>query len=178
MTPTLMVFSHYAREHAAAVRQTLLDVYAEVYAEEAATDPFFSLPRFADRLSGHIGSPGWACVIGSVGDETVGYAYGRPDTAADWEDVTSATEDIAAFSEDTFGLCEIMVRTPWRGAGIARTLHDELMRERTERRASLLVEETHPRVRATYGRWGYRTVGRLRPADDAPVYEAMVMDLG
>lgn len=174
---SVLTISRYGRGHIAQVRQLLLDVYAEVYAAEAASDPFFSLPRFERRLDGHAANPGWACVIGSVHDDPVGYAYGRPDTAADWDNVSDASEDVEAFAAGTFGLCEIMVRKSWRGSGIARTLHDELMRDRPETRASLLVEVTHPRVLATYERWGYRAVGRLHPAEDAPHYNAMVLDL-
>jgi GNAT superfamily N-acetyltransferase len=178
MTPgSVLTISRYKRGHAGEVRQSLVDVYGEVYAIEAAADPFFSVPRFAARLDGHTATPGWACVVGTVGDDIVGYAYGRPDSASDWEDVTGATEDVSRFASGTFGLCEIMVREPWRGTGIARQLHDELMQDRPEARASLLVEETHPRVRATYERWGYRTVGQLKPAADAPVYYAMILDL-
>jgi hypothetical protein len=53
-----------------------LDVYAEVYAKEITTDPFFSLERFAERLNGHSSRSGWACVVGEVEGDVVGYAYG------------------------------------------------------------------------------------------------------
>ncbi|SEG85808.1 Acetyltransferase (GNAT) domain-containing protein [Actinacidiphila yanglinensis] len=178
MTPgSVLTISHYRPHHAPDIRRRLLDVYAEVYAAEAAEDPFFSLPAFTRRLDRHTSHPGWACVIGTVGADTVGYAYGRPDSESDWADVTDTIEDVAAFAEGTFGLCEIMVRQAWRGTGIARTLHDELMNGRAETRASLLVEETHPRVRQTYQRWGYRVVGHLQPVSDAPLYHAMILKL-
>jgi hypothetical protein len=80
-------------------------------------------------------------------------------------------------AEGTFGLCEIMVRTPWRKKGYARGIHDELMRQRTEARASLLVDHEHPKVRDLYGAWGYRKVGETRPFPDSPLYDAMVLDL-
>ncbi|MGW0819894.1 GNAT family N-acetyltransferase [Streptomyces sp. NPDC002845] len=79
--------------------------------------------------------------------------------------------------EGTFGLCEIMVRTPWRGKGIARGIHDELMRLRTETRASLLVDSQRPKVRALYESWGYRKVGQMQPFEDSPRYDAMVLDI-
>ncbi|MER5349973.1 hypothetical protein ABT093_06535 [Kitasatospora sp. NPDC002551] len=41
----------------------------------------------------------------------------------------------------TFALCEVMVRERWRGTGIARTIHEELLPHRTEDRSHLLVEE-------------------------------------
>jgi ribosomal protein S18 acetylase RimI-like enzyme len=175
---SVLTISRYQHQHAAEVRSTLLDVYAEVYAEEIATQPFFSLDAFSARLDRHTANPGWACTIGRVGTEVAGYAYGRPDSESDWCDVTDATEDVSGLGVGTFGLCEIMVRELYRGTGVARALHDELMTGRPEVRASLLVDESHPRVRDTYRRWGYRTVARLRPSAEAPQYEAMVLDLG
>jgi hypothetical protein len=78
--------------HAAAgfpdVRQRFLDVYADVYAHEARSDPFFSLPRFTARLDGHARHLGWACAIGAIGDETAGYSYGRPDSGDECRNCT------------------------------------------------------------------------------------------
>lgn len=70
-----------------------------------------------------------------------------------------------------------MLRTPWRGQGIARDLRDELMGRRPEERAALTVEQTHPKDRALYGSWGYRKVGELKPAADSPLYDARLLDL-
>jgi hypothetical protein len=39
------------------------------------------------------------------------------------------------------------------------------------------VEQEHPQVRATYERWGYRPVATSQPFADAPLYDAMVLDL-
>ncbi|WP_225848205.1 GNAT family N-acetyltransferase [Streptomyces sp. HPF1205] len=179
-TPRVMTVTHYTPAEFPGIRQQLLDVYAEVYAVEARTDPFFSLPRFAARLDGHARHPGWACAMGEIGDEVVGYAYGRPDSEDEWRTMTTVTAPEVrdyGVGGNMFGLCEIMVRAPWRGAGAARTIHDELMRDRPEPRASLLVEQSHPRVRATYERWGYQAVATSRPYPDAPAYDAMVLDL-
>lgn len=176
----LLTLTHYGPDRAAEIRQQLIDVYAEVYAAEAASDAFFSLPRFTERLTRHAEHPGWACVIGHVDDEPVGYAYGRPDSEDEWRTMDTVTSpDVREYGigGTTFGLCEIMVRAPWRGSGIARTIHDDLMRERPEPRASLLVEREHPRVRATYERWGYRPVAVSQPFADAPLYDAMILDL-
>lgn len=176
----VLTISHFGPAEFPRVRQRLLDIYAEVYAKEAEIDPFFSLPRFADRLDRHASHPKWACAVGEIGNDAVGYAYGRPDSEDEWRDMTTVTNKIVreyGVSGSTFGLCEIMVRSPWRGAGVARTIHDDLMRERPEPRASLLVERTHPRVRATYERWGYQAVGTSQPFPDSPLYDAMVLVL-
>ncbi|MFI5940217.1 hypothetical protein ACIBCB_08100 [Streptomyces uncialis] len=41
------------------IRSVILDVYSEVYAQDIATDPFFALERFEERLEGHTSAPGW-----------------------------------------------------------------------------------------------------------------------
>lgn len=178
-TASVLTLTHYGPPGYGVIRQQLLDVFAEVYAEEAAVDPFFSLPRFTQRLDGHAAHSGWACVVGTIQDTVVGYAYGRPDSEQEWRDMTTViAPEVRSYGAggQMFGLCEVMVRTPWRGAGIARTIHDDLMRERPEPRASLLVERDHPRVRATYERWGYHVVGTSQPYPDSPLYDAMVLD--
>jgi GNAT superfamily N-acetyltransferase len=179
--PRALTVTRYAATGFPDVRQRLLDVYAEVYAHEARSDPFYSLPRFTDRLDGHARRPGWACAIGTIGDETAGYAYGRPDSEDEWRTMTTVTgPEVRDYGVGghVFGLCEIMVRKPWRGTGAARAVHDALMRDRPEPRASLLVDRTHPRVRAAYERWGYRAVATAQPFPDSPAFDAMVLDLG
>jgi GNAT superfamily N-acetyltransferase len=179
MTAEVLTLSYYRREHLPQIRPVLVDVYGEVYGHNAAQDPFHSVERFEERLSGHASGSSWACVIGDINGETVGYAYGRLDSTREWREVLNPTEpDVREYGEQgTFGLCEIMVRTPWRGKGIARGIHDELMRLRTEARSSLLVDNDHPKVRALYQSWGYRKVGQMQPFDDSPRYDAMVLSL-
>ncbi|MGW2202140.1 hypothetical protein [Streptomyces sp. NPDC001774] len=71
-----------------------------------------------------------------------------------------------------------MVRLPWRGTGVAKVLHDALLADRPEERATLLVEQTHPRVRALYESWGWRKLGDVRPSmQGAPLFDAMLLPL-
>lgn len=161
MEPVTLTVSRYLPAHLEDIRATLLDVYAEVYAAEAASNPYFSLARFARRLEGHTAAPGWECVVGDVDGEPVGYVYG----------FTMRNDP------DMFALCELMVRAPWRGTGTARTLHDELLARRTEQICDLLVEHEHSKVRALYESWGYHYVGSKRTFDDGPLYDELVRDV-
>jgi ribosomal protein S18 acetylase RimI-like enzyme len=93
-----------------------------------------------------------------------------------------ADQDYAVFTAEnghrTFVLSEIMVRAEHTGRGVASALHHELLRNRREQRANLLVEPDNDRAYATYSRWGWYRVGTLRPSwPDAPLFDALILDL-
>jgi len=162
------------------LRGQLVAVYEDVYAQEARADPFFSVERFTERLSTHANEPRWGCAIAHVGREPVGYAYGFARTARyRWQGLLtpSPPDDLVESDTRTFALCEVMVRSPWRGTGIARALHDHLMSHRTEERSHLLVEDGHPRVRALYEQWDYQWMGVMQPFPDSPRYDSLVRPL-
>jgi hypothetical protein len=168
---------HYEARQLGEVRDLLVSIYAEVYADRLA-DPFFTVERFAERLVTHTAAANWEAVVGYDGDEPVGYAYGatRPATSRAWEGVRPPPDpELARETGDrTFFLFELMMRTPWRKTGTARLVHDELVRRRPEERVSLTVERDHPRVRALYESWGYQHVGSTQPFPDAPLFDLML----
>ncbi|WP_241756731.1 hypothetical protein [Streptomyces sp. WAC00263] len=129
---------HYTSDQAAAVRPTMLEVYAEVYADAIAADPFKSVDRFAAGLDGWSSRTGWSCVVGYAGDQAVGYAYGAPlpENARWWGGLlTEVPEDVVRETGTrTYALSELTVRIPWRKTGAARRLHDELLAEQSEER--------------------------------------------
>lgn len=143
------------------------------------SDTLHSEQRFDERLASHASGSSWACVVGDIEGAPVGFAYGRLDSVREWREILEPVDPaVRAYGEDgTFGLCEIMVRRPWRGKGIARGIHDDLMGRRPEQRAFLLVDSEHPKVRALYESWGYRKAGQMQPFEDSPRYDAMVLDL-
>jgi GNAT superfamily N-acetyltransferase len=160
------------------VRDLLLDVYAEVYADRLG-EPFFTVDRFAERLDGHVRAPHWEAVVGYAAGQPVGYAYGatRPAGSTAWQGVHPRPDPELARETGTrtFFLFELMVRTPWRKTGgAAATIHEDLLRQRREERVSLTVEHDHPKVRARYERWGYQHVGSVRPYPDAPLLDVML----
>jgi predicted GNAT superfamily acetyltransferase len=71
------------------------------------------------------------------------------------------------------------VHKPWRRRGVARRLHAELLAGLTVERVTLTMRpepEAAP-AQAAYAAWGYVKVGQSQPWDEAPVYDAMVLDL-
>jgi hypothetical protein len=80
---------------------------------------------------------------------------------------------------NTMALKEIMVRSPWRGTGTARRIHDELLSQRTEQRVTLLVNPLagEGKVQGLYETWGYTAFNRQQPSPDSPALTAMIRDL-
>ena len=170
----------YGLESFAEIRPTLVALYAEVYADQLA-DPFFSVERFEQRLEGYASRPGWEAVVAYDGGEAAGYAFAStlPAGSAWWAGMLEPLPEgyAAEDGKRTLALFELMVRQPWRGTGLAHRIHEELLAGRPEERVTLLVEPTHPKVKALYECWGYSNVGDQQPFPDAPVYATMVRPL-
>lgn len=163
---------YYTHDDHPQMRQTLLDVHTDAYADQM-NNPFNQ--RFSWFVDHWGGNPGFACVIGYDGHEPVGFAYGAPATPQRewWRDHLDRRPE----KSRTFSLSELMVRPKWRKTGAAELLHRALLDSRDEDLAVLLVDVTHPRVQALYETWGYRKVGERQPFPDSPLYAVMLADL-
>ncbi|MDX3855060.1 GNAT family N-acetyltransferase [Streptomyces sp. AK02-01A] len=164
---------HYSHDDLSEIRQTLIDVHADVHADRMADDDFRQkFPWFVDHWGGN---PGFSCVIAYDGADVVGFAYGAPGAEGRewWREHLDPVPDKGR----TFHFSELMVREQWRKTGAAERLHRALMDARNEDLAVLLVDVTHPKVEALYESWGYRRVGEDQPFPDSPVYAVMLVDL-
>ncbi|GAB3943650.1 hypothetical protein GCM10029976_066580 [Kribbella albertanoniae] len=171
----------YGADQLAAIRPTLVSLYAEVYETEAATDPFFSIERYEGRLTGHSSRPSWEAVVAFDGGEAAGYAYAAalPPTTRWWDHMLNPLPpaDTVEDGQRTLALFELMVRKPWRGTGLSTRIHETLLEGRPEERVTLLVEPGHPKVKALYESWGYTNIGDQQPFPDAPIYATMLRPL-
>ncbi len=161
-------------------REDVLAVYAEVYADQL-DDPFYSLPRYWQRLEAYAAREGFALVTGRLTGELIGYALGYtlPEGSGWWRGLQGDVEP-ALLNETgrrTFAVNEIMVRPAWRRRGYARVLHDALLHDRPEQRATLLVRSDNTAAHVAYRSWGWYKLGALQPFDDSPVFDAMVREL-
>ncbi|MWA07667.1 GNAT family N-acetyltransferase [Streptomyces sp. BA2] len=171
---------HYTAGRLPDIRQTLLDIHAEVrHRDFQLTTPFYDVDRFDERLSAYASRPGWTSVVGYEEDEPVGFAFGTtlgPDTRW-WSSMI--TELPQGYTDEdghrTVALNEIVVRKPWRGRGVAWQIHEEWLTLRTEQRVTLLVNPAagNGAVQAVYEAWGYRKVGEQQPFADSPVFASM-----
>jgi len=179
-SPRDLVVATFPSEDLDGKRNVLLDVYEDVYVERLS-DPFYSTARYWERLQGYASRDGFALAVGVVGTEPIGYALGYTlPSGSGWWRALKADVDDAELLENghrTFALTEIMVRKPWRRRGFARQLHDRLLANRNEERATLIVLPGNSPAQAAYASWGWRKIGILRPFDDSPTYDAMVTPL-
>ena len=160
----------------APVRQDLIDVYADVRAPLLHL-PNYRVEAFAERLDRHAHEVGWEAVLGYNSGKAVGYAYANTLTADDrWWTRMSEPLPQGYTSASTMAVKEIGVRTPWRGTGVARRIHDELLACRSEERATLLVNPLagDGKVQRLYEAWGYTVFNSQQPSPESPKLVAMI----
>ncbi|MFH8573052.1 GNAT family N-acetyltransferase [Streptomyces sp. NPDC017993] len=158
------------------VWQTLLDVYADVRAPLLHL-PHYAVDAYAERLARHAAEPGFEVVIAYAADQAVGYAYCNTVDPGNrwWKRMDPPLPDHLT-TKPAAALKEIMVRTPWRGTGTARRIHDELLAQRREHYVSLLVNPTagEGKVQRLYETWGYQTLSSQTPSPGSPPLAAML----
>jgi YD repeat-containing protein len=159
----------------------IVPLYEAAYADHL-TVPFYSVPRFLDRLTRYTTAPGFALALArDDAGHPVGQAFGYPlpSGARWWNGLLTQVEEgfTTENRERTFALNEIMVHPDVRRQGIAQALHDALLRNRSESRATLLVRADNAPARIAYARWGWYPAAKLQPFPDSPVYDALILDL-
>jgi GNAT superfamily N-acetyltransferase len=176
-------FRRFDRADARKRRDIVALIHRAAYsADNASRDAFASDSAFMQRFDAYTSRLEFDLVIAYHRSEPIGQTWGWALTADTvwWDDL--ATEPEPGFTvEDghrTFALSELMVRQGWTGRGVAHALHDELLQRRREHRATLLVRPENTLAYRAYTRWGWRSVGQLRPNwPDAPLMDVLIMPL-
>jgi ribosomal protein S18 acetylase RimI-like enzyme len=161
------------------MRGEVLGVYNRVYTT-MLDDPFRRPERFWERLEGYASREGFGMVVGRVDRAMVGFALGYrlPAGSRWWEHLRGENAGDEEFTREdgsrTFAFNELMVAPQWRKHGFGRALHDALLADRPEARATLLVRPDNEPARSAYPRWGWWQVGTIQPFPDSPVFDAML----
>ncbi|MCS0638959.1 GNAT family N-acetyltransferase [Streptomyces sp. LP05-1] len=167
-----LVIRRFTHEDFPRIRQALLDIHGDAYAD-AMDDEFNQrFPWFVDHWGGNTD---FACVIAFDGEDPVAFAYGAPATPMrEWwrEHLKEAPE-----RHRTFSYSELAVRVKYRKTGTAELVTRALLKDRDDDLVVLLVDTGHPRVRTLYESWGFRKVGERQPFPDSPVYAVMLAEL-
>lgn len=145
-------------------------------AEEYDDGPFAERFRVARR------QPGFVLAEARHGGYLVGYAFGmplRPSTSW-WRRLTTPLPDDVTTEHPgrTFALAELLVRASWRRQGIAGALHDLILENRPEERATLTVPPAAAPAQSAFRSWGWRKVARTRDdGSGSPVSDVLITTL-
>jgi ribosomal protein S18 acetylase RimI-like enzyme len=166
---------------AAAHEDELQALHAEVFADPPYRQTE-GAERFARRFRVWRRQPGFALALAWHGGFLVGYAAGtplRPSTSW-WRELTApAPDDLTAEHPGrTFALTELLVRGSWRRQGIGSELHDLILADRPEERATLTVLPAAAPAQAAFRAWGWQKVARTRGEEpSSPVSDVLVIAL-
>jgi hypothetical protein len=160
----------------------LVELYAEVYGEPPYNWGHEHVALFAERFAGQRQQDGFRLVEAREGDQLIGVGFGvtlRPNTPW-WQNLltTLPTTMTTEYPNRTFALVELLVGEPWRRQHIAEHLHDRLLADRPEERATLTVLPAATAAQVAYHKWGWQKVAQKRnPLPGSPVFDVMVKAL-
>jgi ribosomal protein S18 acetylase RimI-like enzyme len=166
-----------AAAHADELRALHAEVYADPPYRRTADDA-----RFTERFRVQTRQPGFVLAEARHGGYLIGYAAGLPLRPATswWRDLTTPLPDDITTEHPgrTFALIDLLVRASWRRQGIGSELHDLVLANRPEERATLTVLPTATPAQSAFASWGWRKIARVRaPEPDEPVADVLVADL-
>jgi GNAT superfamily N-acetyltransferase len=156
-------------------------LHAEVYA-----DPPYAWREeadvFAERFRVQRRQPGFVLAVAHHGGYLIGYAAGRPlrPSTSWWRALTTTLpEDVTAeYPGRTFALTDLLVRASWRRQGVGRGLHQLILNDRREERATLTVLPSATAAQNAFHKWGWRKVARTRASGPGPaVSDVLVLPL-
>ncbi|GAA2095751.1 GNAT family N-acetyltransferase [Actinomadura alba] len=183
---TPVTFRHYDAAGARSIREVVMAIQKDAYADAIASgDPFDSTDAFMTRFEAYTQptNPGFELVVAYTSeDEPIGQTWGWPlGPEARWWTGLQMEPEPEFTREDgtrTFALSEIMVCKARTGHGIAHALHDELLKGRREKRATLLAEPGNVTAYRAYTAWGWKHVAQLRPGwPNAPLFDVLIFPL-
>ncbi|QUH05022.1 GNAT family N-acetyltransferase [Saccharopolyspora erythraea] len=180
MTDSPVEFHRVPVEEAGPLGDELGEVYREVFSEPPYNYTDEHVRLFKDRFAVQHQREGAGLIIARASDGTMaGFSFGltMPPSAPWWTDLTTDVDP--GLTEEprgrTFVLIELLVRTPWRRTGVAAKLHDLLLEDRPEQRATLTVQPAAGPAQHAYASWGWRKVAQKRnPLPGSPIFDVLV----
>ncbi len=173
--PPGIVIESRSGEEASVLAEVVSGLYQAVFslppfsgddAEFANQRSYF--PVMAER-------PGFRLTTARAGDEYVGFGYGflLPADTRWWTGLDDPVGEEFAREDGhrTFALIDYGVLPGWRGRGIGRAVHDELLAGSGARRATLSVQPKAAETLEIYRRWGWRAVSSKTMDPPVPAVE-------
>lgn len=176
---TSIEFASVDGDQAAPHINELIDLYSDVYAEPPYEWGQEHAELFAERFEGQRKQDGFQLIEAREHGQLVAIGFGvtlLPHTPW-WQNLTEPVNDdiTREYPNRTFAVVELLVRARWRRRHIAEKIHNRLLGDRTEERATLTVLPAAEAAQAAYRKWGWRRVAQKRnPLPGSPVFDVMV----
>lgn len=157
-------------------------LYREVYAEPPYEWGEDHAALFADRFEVQCRQEGFTLIEARDDTQLAGFTFGvtlQPTTPW-WHNLTTTlpAEITTERPGRTLALVELLVRPPWRRHHIARGMHDLLLKDRPEERATLTVLPAAVPAQAAYRKWGWHRVAQKRnPLPGSPLFDVLIKEL-
>jgi ribosomal protein S18 acetylase RimI-like enzyme len=156
-------------------------LYEVVYREPPYCEGPDDVREFVEGMPRRAAQPAFRLVVATTDGKPVGFAFGHqlPADTKWWQGATTPLPDsiVREYAGHTFAVIELAVLAEYRRRGIAKAMHDALLVDADEERVTLLVRPEAMPARRAYERWGYARVGAIRPWPEAPLYDAMMLNL-
>ncbi|GIE91601.1 GNAT family N-acetyltransferase [Actinoplanes regularis] len=172
-----LTLRHSGPDEALQMREQLVPIYAETHVH-LLDQPWYSPDDWWSRLAEiYSKTRDFDLVTAWTGDHCVGYAFGSPRDDEDlWPQIHAVFPDLMP-TGPVYIFREFAVTPAHQRRGHGAAIHDELMRDRPEQAAHLLVRDDNTPALAAYRRWGWVTAGSKRPFPDSPTFAAMALNL-
>lgn len=163
-----------------------IDEYRDLYAEIFAGEPYSWGPEYAElferRFETHRQQAGFALVEARTTGKLIGFGYGisLSPVIPWWQNlITSIPPEITDEPPGrTWALTELMIGERWRRLHLAEAVHDRLLADRPEERATTTVLPAATAAQAAVLKWGWEKVGQKRnPLPGAPIFDVLVKTL-
>jgi GNAT superfamily N-acetyltransferase len=166
--------------------RSLADVVSGLYQAVFSLPPFDGdAAEFASQRSYYppmTERQGFRLTTAWAGDEHIGFGYGflLPAGTRWWAGLAEPVSEDFAWEDGnrTFALIDFGVLPAWRGRGVGRAIHHELLAGSGARRATLSVQPKAVETQEIYRRWGWRQVSykNMNPPVPAPVFDILVLE--
>jgi GNAT superfamily N-acetyltransferase len=163
-----------------------IDEYSEFYAEVHAEPPYSWGPEYAElfrrRVETQRQQDGFALVEARTEGTLIGMGLGvtlAPATSW-WQNLLSPLPPDVTEERPgrTWALADLMVHPRWRRLHLAEAIHNRLLDDRPEERASMTVLPAATAAQAAARKWGWDRLGQKRnPLPGAPIFDVMVKTL-
>jgi hypothetical protein len=159
------------------------DVYAEVHAEEPYSWGAEYAELFERRFDAQRQQDGFTLIEARTAGSLIGFGFGLAVSPVNpwWQNLlTPLPPDITDEPPGrTWVFADLMVRERWRRLHLAEAIHDRLLQDRPEERATATVLPAATAAQAAAVKWGWGKVGQKRnPLPGAPVFDVMIKTLG